>query len=126
MFCIFICIRRHYYTPKHKVYNNLLDYLLFPLKSFNNIYVFIYLLEASIVLVSSKAFWADSLGHNMLAMTNNQTFEPCSCIYWNYARLAMGDALKFSDFRIIMLGSDWCTHRLMESIKAKINGINQS
>jgi hypothetical protein len=33
--------RRHYYMSKHKVCNNLLDYLLFPLISNNNIYTYI-------------------------------------------------------------------------------------
>ena len=36
---------------------------------------FIYLLEASIVVVPSEASWADLSGHNMLAMTNNQTSQ---------------------------------------------------
>ena len=83
---------------------------------------FIYLLEASIVVVPSDASWADLSGHNTLAMTNNQTFGPFSWICWNYAGLAIGDALKFRDFRIIMLGPDWCTHRLIEPIEASITG----
>ena len=81
---------------------------------------FNYLLEASIVVVPSKACWADLSGHNTLAMTNNQTFGPFSWICWNYARLAIGDALKFRDFRIIMPGPDWCTHCLIEPIEAEL------
>ena len=55
------------------------------------------------MIVPFEALWADMSGHNTLAMTNKQTFGPFSWICWNYARLAIGDALKFCGFRIIML-----------------------
>ena len=84
----------------------------------------IYLLEASVGVVPSEAYWADSSSHNTLAMTNNQTFGPFSWICWNYARLAIGDALKFRDFRITILGPDWCTHSVIEPIEANITGEN--
>ena len=70
---------------------------------------FNYLLEASILVVPFEALWADMLGHNTLAMTNNQTFGPFGWICWILARHAIGDALKFSDFGITILGPDWST-----------------
>jgi len=69
---------------------------------------FNYTLEARLVL-PPRHLWANLPGHNTLAMTNNQTFGPFGWICWILARHTIGDALKFSDFGITILGPDWST-----------------
>jgi len=95
---------------------------------------FNYLLEASIVVVSSKASWADLSGHNTLAMTNNQSTGPLERFVWVFARLPVGDALKFNDIGAARLEPDWNTAvnlyqsiaklRWNSSISRKLESVN--
>ena len=48
-------------------------------------------------------------GHNTVAMTNNQTTGPLKRFSWVFARLPVGDALKFNDIGAARLEPDWST-----------------
>ena len=94
---------------------------------------FNYTLEARLVL-PPRHLWANLPGHNTLAMTNNQTTGPLERFSWVFARLPVGDALKFNDIGAARLEPDWNTAvnlyqsiaklRWNSSISRKLESVN--
>ena len=100
-------------TAYHKISGDITT----PNCSFN------YTLEARLVL-PPRHLWANLPGHNTLAMTNNQTTGPLERCSWVFARLPVGDALKFNDIGAARLEPYWNTAvNLYQSI-AKLQGNN--
>ena len=78
-------------------------------------------LEARLVL-PPRHLWTNLPGHNTLAMTNNQTTGPLERCSWVFARLPVGDALKFNDIGAARLEPDWNTAVSLYQSIAKLQG----